>query len=89
MIRGKMIRLDHFFKLVETFGAATGLAEATISTRVFNDGDRIKTLRNGGDLGVRKMERALDWFSAHWPEGAAWPEDIPRPVDAPPAEVPA
>ncbi len=77
-----MIRLDQLFTLVETFGAATGLAEATISTRLFNDGDRIKSLRNGGDLGNRKTERAWKWLSDNWPSEKPWPANVPRPEPA-------
>lgn len=74
-----MIRLDQLFTLVEAFGAATGLAEATVSTRLFNDGDRINTLRKGGDLGNRKTEKAWRWLSDNWPDGRPWPDDVPRP----------
>jgi hypothetical protein len=73
-----MIRIDHFFVLVERFGAATGLAEATISTRLFNDGDRIRMLRSGGDLGARKLAKAWEWLSDNWPTDAKWPAEIPR-----------
>jgi hypothetical protein len=74
-----MIPLHQFFDLVKAYGAATGLAEATISTRVFNDGQRIEMLRSGRDVGVRKLERAIQWLSDNWPSDAKWPRNIERP----------
>lgn len=66
-------------KLVPVYCAATGLAEATISTKLFNDGKRIETVRSGGDLGAEKATRAIEWLSNHWPADAIWPHDVPRP----------
>lgn len=77
-------QIDQFFTLVESYAAATGLAEATISTRVLHDGKRIEMIRSGRDIGVRRIDEACRWFSAHWPEGADWPAGIPRPVTSPP-----
>jgi hypothetical protein len=47
---------------------------------LFNDGKRIGLLRRGGDIGSRRLQEALQWLSDHWPAGAEWPSDIPRPV---------
>lgn len=74
-----MIRLEHLLTTVEAYRAATGLAEATISTRVLKDGKRLAALRAGRDIGILRLEEAMRWFSDHWPADAVWPSDVPRP----------
>lgn len=56
-----------------------GLSSATVFFSIFNDGKSFKRLKNGGDLTVRNYEKAIRWFSDHWPEGEAWPDFIERP----------
>jgi hypothetical protein len=75
-----MTQLEHFFLLVEAYCSATGAAEATLSGKIFSDGKRIAAIRNGSDVGVRRMAIAICWFSEHWPEGAEWPACVPRPI---------
>jgi len=74
-----MIETSHLLKVVNAYRTASGLADGTISSYVFNDGQKIKHLRNGKDITVGRFNYALRWFSAHWPEGAAWPDGIARP----------
>lgn len=74
-----MDAIDHLFRICISYSAATGLSEATISTRLFRDGKGLSRIRAGGDIGTRRLERAMKWFSANWPEGAEWPADVPRP----------
>ena len=33
----------------------------------------------GRGVNVRNADRALEWFSEHWPEGVEWPREIMRP----------
>jgi len=75
-----MIEISHLLKVVDAYQQATGLADSSIGTYVFNEGLKIKNLRSGRDITVSRFNDALRWFSAHWPEGAAWPEGITRPV---------
>jgi len=75
-----MIKIFHLLKVVDAYQSATGLADSTISNYVFNDGKLVKNLRSGRDITVSRFNDALRWFSAHWPEGTAWPEGITRPV---------
>jgi hypothetical protein len=63
----------------DAFAALTGQAEATVSTKFLGNGNRIREIRDGGDMGSRRIARALAQFSAHWPVGAAWPEGVERP----------
>lgn len=51
---------------------------STVSSRVFDDGKKLKALEEGGDINVGRLERALRWFSENWPNGS-WPDEIPRP----------
>ena len=74
-----MNALAHLFRLCEAFGTAAGLSEATVSTRLFRDGKGLARLRAGGDVGTRRLDRAMAWLSANWPEGAEWPPEVPRP----------
>jgi hypothetical protein len=59
--------------------AATGQAEATISTKFLGNGNRIREIREGGDMGSRRIARALTAFSAAWPPDAQWPDLVARP----------
>ena len=81
-----MRSIDILLRLFDAYCAAAGLAETTVSTRVFSDGKRIAVLRSGGDMGVRRLDRAFQWFSDHWPEGAEWPADIRRPSELTPED---
>lgn len=64
----------------EHFAEARRLSESSVSTLVFNDGKRIRRIRNGSDIGARQIDRAIQWFADHWPNGAAWPAGVVRPV---------
>lgn len=70
----------NFIKVLEAFCAATGLREATVSTKVFNDGGRIDMIRAGGDIGANKLDKAMTWLATNWPADAVWPEDVERPA---------
>ena len=51
-----------------------------ISTRIFGDGKTFARIASGGDLTTGSFERAMRWFSEHWPEGAVWPDHVERPA---------
>ncbi|RAI40133.1 hypothetical protein [Rhodoplanes roseus] len=75
-----MIDIAQFLRLVSAYGEASGLAESTISGRLFDDGKRIGMLRDGRDVGIRKVQAAVIWLSENWPADHPWPADIPRPT---------
>lgn len=58
---------------------------STVSSRAFGDGKKLTAIERGADIQVRRLEKAMQWFSDHWPE-ADWPMDITRPERSP-AEV--
>lgn len=66
--------------VADAFCAARSLSRARVSTLIFNDGKTLGRLAGGGDLQTASYERAMVWFSNHWPEGAEWPADVPRPA---------
>lgn len=72
--------IDTLLLVSDAFCASTGIAEATLSSRVFNDGKRLAAVRAGKDIGARRVERAMRWFSENWPEGADWPLPVARPA---------
>jgi hypothetical protein len=74
-----MTDIDTFLAIVDAYCEATRLAEATVSDRVMNDGKRIKAIRAGRDIGVRRMREAVRWFSDNWPAEQPWPSQIERP----------
>lgn len=71
------------FRLVEIYRNATGLSESRVSTLLFGGGARLSQIREGKDVGTRILDRAFQWFSDRWPEGAEWPADVPRPAPTP------
>lgn len=77
-----MSSIDRFLVLVERYCAAASIAEATLSTKLFNDGKRLSIIRDGGDLGTRHFERSVQWFSDNWPASAEWPSEIERPFSS-------
>ncbi|HTO29628.1 MAG TPA: hypothetical protein VL202_00390 [Pararhizobium sp.] len=72
--------IDDLLMLSDAFCSATGLAETTLSSKIFNDGKRIAAVRSGKDVGVRRLERGIIWLSENWPTGAEWPAEVVRPV---------
>jgi hypothetical protein len=74
--------MDHIadlLRVIDIYCASVGITDSTLSTRMFNEGMKIKRLRAGGDMNTRRVIAALEWLSAHWPSGAQWPEGVRRP----------
>lgn len=65
--------------IADAYAEARGLSAARVATLVFNDGQALARIRAGGDVQTATWERAMRWFSANWPEAAAWPAGIERP----------
>lgn len=77
-----MTSLEAFLDLIDRYCSSVKLAEATVSSRLFNDGKRVANLRCGSDIGIRRLHQALEWLSDHWPVDLDWPDSIyrPRPI---------
>lgn len=77
---------NHLITLSRAYEAKTGWSHWQVGLastgsakfyRDLRDGDP-KTGRRVG-CSIRTYERALRWFSDHWPADLAWPADVPRP----------
>ncbi|RCL03073.1 MAG: hypothetical protein JSC189_000400 [Candidatus Tokpelaia sp. JSC189] len=75
-----MIKISHLLKIIDVYRSSTGLADSSISTYVFNDGKKIRDLRKGAEISVRRFNNAFHWFSDHWPCDVEWPDEVERPV---------
>ena len=80
-----MAEISDLLKLIDGYCTAVGNAESTVSTRFFGAGHRVRQLRDGSDMGVRRIARAIEQFSREWPADAEWPADVPRPAPTPAA----
>lgn len=74
--------IDEFFLVVDRYCEASGIAESTLSHRLFNDGKRIRVIRQNedSDIGIKKVEAAMKQLSETWPDGTQWPRQVRRPV---------
>jgi hypothetical protein len=81
ILRVMMLR-EQIIVVADLYASAAGIGRKRMSTIVFNRGAKLDDIASGGDLATGTFERAMLWFSIHWPEGADWPEGVPRPVCA-------
>lgn len=51
-------RLNAFLGRCQALAARSGASMATLSTRIFNDGRRLKEIQDGGDVGINRLARA-------------------------------
>lgn len=65
-------------ELSDAYCAARGVSDATVSGIIFKDSRKLSRLRNGGDITIRRYEKAIYWFSKNWPENCKRPDCIPR-----------
>lgn len=61
------------------FVSLTGLAQSTVGMRAARDARFFDRLNDGKGFTVKTYDSVLAWFSDHWPEGAQWPSEVPRP----------
>lgn len=81
-----MLTENDLLSVIDAFIAKTGVNDTTISARIFDDGKRVTQLRAGAGITLRRANDALAYLSAHWPDGAEWPDNVCRPHPQP-AEV--
>lgn len=74
-----MSGIDSLLTVARRYAEIEEVPLSTVSWRAFNDGKKLAALESGSDINVKRMERALKWFSENWPEGD-WPEGIERPI---------
>jgi len=68
--------------VAHAFCAARGLKLSTVSGLVLNDWKRLGQIESGADITVGRLTAVMQRFSDNWPDGAAWPVDVPRPAPA-------
>lgn len=75
-----MVSAADILHLAEAFAAAKGITLSAVSSRVFDDSKKLAAIKDGADLTLKRAAAALQWFSAHWPDGVEWPHDLARPA---------
>ena len=80
-----MSSIEHLLTVAHSYADLEGIELSTVSSRAFNDGKKLDAIEAGADIQVRRLERAMQWFSDNWPD-ASWPADIPRPAPSESAE---
>lgn len=74
------MRIEHIIKLARTYSSYTSLSLATVSTYAANDGKLFRRMEDGAGCTIKRANKLIRWFSAHWPADLDWPSDIPRPT---------
>jgi hypothetical protein len=74
-----MSNISLLLELCDAYAVRKVLTLSRISTVVFNDGKVIARLKSGADITVGRLEGAIKWFDAHWPDDLPWPEGLARP----------
>ena len=74
-----MSGIEQLLRVARAYAEIEGVPLTTVSSRALNDGKKLGALEGGADINVSRLERALAWFSEHWPDGE-WPSDVPRPA---------
>lgn len=77
-----MIGTAELLMLARAYAAEQDINFKTVSSRVFNDGKKLDAIAAGGDLYSARLNKAVRWFSDHWPSDLPWPEGIARPAPA-------
>lgn len=84
METGKSAAIRDLKAVAGAYCAAADVLPKTLSWRVFNDGKKLDAiLEDKADLMTANCERAMEWLSNNWPDGARWPKKIARPAPAP------
>ena len=73
---------QNLVRLSALYAAHEGITHWAVSVRLMKKGDFFSKLDKGGDCRTNTYERAMQWFSDHWPSDLPWPSDIPRPPQA-------
>ena len=83
--------VDQLLAACDAYCDATGMKRSRLSTLLFSRGTKLDDIAlRGGDLVTGNFQAAMSWLSQNWPEGAEWPDAVPRPdgEDARPGEGP-
>lgn len=78
-----MISVTNMIRLIDRYAHAKCLSVHTVGRYAGGSGDFYSRLSEGHDITTRRAARVAQWLSDHWPDGAEWPSDIPRPAPKP------
>ena len=73
---------DRLVRLGEAYGRHRGLALSTVGRLAGGHGSFFSRVADGR-VTFRRVDRAIQWFSDHWPAELQWPNELPRPVPSP------
>jgi hypothetical protein len=73
----------HLLNLIDLYAEAKSLSSSRVTTIVMNSGSVYRSLKEGKDITVGRVESAIKWFDAHWPDDLPWPEGLARPSLSP------
>jgi hypothetical protein len=74
-----MSGIEQLLSVARAYAEIEGVDLSTVSSRSFNDGKKLGAIERGADIQVTRLERTMQWFSDHWPDGP-WPVGVPRPT---------
>lgn len=84
-----MIFTDQLVAVATAYCRASQVPLARASMHALGDRRLLPGLVTGSlTVTLRRADRALQWFSAHWPDGAVWPASVPRPAPDAPVSAP-
>ena len=66
--------------LIRSYAAARGISVSYASRLLTGSGDTVDRVTAGASITARRAETILRRASHQWPDGRAWPTDIPRPA---------
>ncbi len=73
---------DNLIRLGRSYAGSRGLALSTVGRLAGGQGTFFRRVA-AGRVTIRRVDRAVQWFSDHWPAELAWPEDLLRPEPQP------
>ncbi len=74
------MQVSDLLKLAEDYGRFRNLSEATISNKACGHARLFSRLRQGRGCNLNTAQKAISWFSEHWPSDLAWPTGVDRPA---------
>ena len=74
-----MSLITSLISVADAFCLARTIVRATLSSTMLADHRVLDRVARGGSMTTRNYERAMQWMSDRWPDGAIWPADVPRP----------
>jgi hypothetical protein len=77
---GPMNGIEQLLTVARAYAAIERIELSTVSSRALDDGKKLGAIEGGADIQVRRLERAMRWFSDNWPPSSEWPDGVPRPV---------